>query len=91
MIDVEGLEVALEGLENILRTGQDNFVKIGQENKFKLVLENDGGLAVIHEMLIYPHIHIKKRALKILDLYNQKEADKVMADQAPNGAYDSAP
>ena len=41
------LAVALEGLDNILRSGQDHYLKHGEENKFALVLENEGGLELL--------------------------------------------
>jgi len=44
------LAVALEGLENILKSGQEHYAKAGVENKFALILENDGGLDLIEEL-----------------------------------------
>jgi len=44
------LAVALEGLDNILKSGQHHFIQHGQENKFALILENEGGLELIEQL-----------------------------------------
>ena len=49
------LAVALEGLENILRSGQNHYSKLGMENKFTLVLENEGGLELIEQLQMHPN------------------------------------
>jgi hypothetical protein len=52
------LAVALEGLDNILKSGQEHYLKHGEENKFSLVLENEGGLELIEQLQLHPN-HLK--------------------------------
>lgn len=84
------LAVALEGLENILRSGQEHFVKLGQENKFALVLENDGGLELIEQLQMHPNHQIYNRALKILEEYYQEEGDDLMLGEPSSATQDSS-
>lgn len=77
------LAVALEGLENILRSGQEYSVKLGKENKFTLVLENEGGIELIEQLQMHPNHQIYNRALKILEEFYQEEEDDLMLGGAP--------
>lgn len=84
------LAVALEGLENILRSGQEHYIKLGSENKFALVLENEGGLELIEQLQMHPNHQIYNRALKILEEYYQEEGDDLMIEGAPNVTADTS-
>ncbi len=84
------LAVALEGLENILRSGQEYCVKHGQENRFALVLENEGGIELIEQLQMHPNHQIYNRALKILEEFYQEEEDDLMLGVAPSSTQDGS-
>ena len=77
------LAVALQGLENILRSGQEYYLKNGQVNRFAVVLENEGGIELIEKLQMHQNYQIYKDALKILEKYFQVEEDELMFDDAP--------
>jgi importin subunit alpha-6/7 len=80
MNETRVLAVALEGLDNILRSGQEHFTKHSQENRFSLILENEGGIDLIEQLQMHPNHQIYQRALKILDAYFQDENDNLVMD-----------
>jgi hypothetical protein len=75
MQEARVLAVALEGLENILKSGEEHFKRLRQENKFALQLENDGGLEHIEKLQTHANHQIYQRALKILLSFFQEEND----------------
>lgn len=91
MNEARVLAVALEGLDNILRSGQDHFSKQGAENRFALQLENDGGLEMIEELQMHPNHQIYQRALKILENYFQEENEGLGIDDTAASATSNAP
>ena len=78
------LAVALEGLDNVLKSGQQHFIQHGQENRFGLILENEGGLELIEQLQMHPNHQIYDRALKILENYFQEEDDYLNLSAAPS-------
>ena len=80
------LAVALEGLDNILKSGQEHYLKNGEENKFSLVLENEGGLELIEQLQLHPNHQIYNRSLKLLEAYFQEEADNLLLDNTAQTA-----
>ena len=80
------LAVALEGLDNILKSGQEHYLQHGEENKFALVLENEGGLELLEMLQLHPNHQIYNRSLKLLENYFQEESDNLMLDTVPQGA-----
>jgi hypothetical protein len=80
------LAVALEGLDNILKSGQEHYLKHGEENKFSLVLENEGGLELIEQLQLHPNHQIYNRSLKLLEAYFQEEGDDLMLDNTAQTA-----
>ncbi len=48
------LAVALEGLKNILRSGQEYYLNHKEENRFAVVLENEGGIELIVKLQMHP-------------------------------------
>ena len=73
MSEARVLAVSLEGIDNILKSGQENFKKHGVENRFSVVLENEGGLDLLEGLQMHSNHQSYQRAVKILESYFQEE------------------
>lgn len=78
MTEPRVLAVALEGLDNILKSGEEHFKRSGQENRFCVVLENEGGIELIEALQMHPNHQIYQRALKLLENYFQDENEGIL-------------
>ncbi|CDW72241.1 importin subunit alpha-1-like [Stylonychia lemnae] len=75
MRDARILAVALEGIDNILKSGQQHFPQRGQENQFTIELEMCGGLEEIEQLQTHPNHSIYERAMKLLVNYFEEQQD----------------
>eukprot|EP00944_MAST-04C_sp_MAST-4C-sp1_P016033 g16033.t1 len=67
--DAKIVTVALEGLENILKTGEDLKDQNGGENPHALTVEQANGLEKIDNLQQHENNNIYERAVKILEKY----------------------
>jgi len=71
--DPQNIEIALDGIANVLNMGAYLANQNKTENQFLIELENKGGVVVIDNLQIHPSIGIYKRALKILETHFELE------------------
>ncbi|CAH1765475.1 10885_t:CDS:2 [Entrophospora sp. SA101] len=79
-MDNKIIQVALDGLENILKVGE--LEKADGLNQFALFIEEAGGMEKIHNLQIHDNIEIYKKAYHIIDKYFAEE-DEEDANLAP--------
>ncbi|KAJ1852803.1 Importin subunit alpha-1 [Coemansia sp. RSA 2703] len=71
------MQVALDGLENILKVGEaDKETSANQINQYALFIEEAGGMEKIHELQMHNNIEIYKKAYNIIDKYFSEEGDE---------------
>ncbi|KAJ2159569.1 Importin subunit alpha-1 [Coemansia sp. RSA 552] len=69
-------QVALDGLENILKVGEaDKEQSANQLNQYALFIEEAGGMDKIHNLQLHDNIEIYKKAYTIIDKYFADEGD----------------
>ncbi|KAJ1818149.1 Importin subunit alpha-1 [Coemansia sp. RSA 2675] len=69
-------QVALDGLENILKVGDaDKEQSPNQINQYALYIEEAGGMEKIHNLQLHDNIEIYKKAYNIIDKYFAEEGD----------------
>ncbi|KAJ2338815.1 Importin subunit alpha-1, partial [Coemansia sp. RSA 2673] len=69
-------QVALDGLENILKVGDaDKEQSPNQVNQYALYIEEAGGMEKIHNLQLHDNIEIYKKAYNIIDKYFAEEGD----------------
>lgn len=78
--NVRVIAVALEGLENVLKTGQEHFRDPDTgDNRFGIVFETLGYLDVLEELQNHKNHQIYKSALKIIEKYfSDEEEDELI-------------
>lgn len=80
------IQVALDGLENILKVGELDKPMTEGVNRMALYIEECGGMEKIHQLQIHDNVEIYKKAYTIIDKYfNDDEEDTGLApdvDQA---------
>ncbi|KAJ2358464.1 Importin subunit alpha-1, partial [Coemansia sp. RSA 2618] len=70
-------QVALDGLENILKVGEaDKDQSANQINQYALYIEEAGGMDKIHNLQLHDNIEIYKKAYSIIDKYFSEEGDE---------------
>ncbi|KAJ1806204.1 Importin subunit alpha-1, partial [Coemansia sp. RSA 2599] len=71
-------QVALDGLENILKVGEaDKEMSANQINQYALFIEEAGGMEKIHGLQLHDNIEIYKKAYNIIDKYfSEGDADE---------------
>ncbi|KAJ1647449.1 Importin subunit alpha-1 [Coemansia asiatica] len=71
-------QVALDGLENILKVGEaDKEMSANQINQYALFIEEAGGMEKIHNLQLHDNIEIYKKAYNIIDKYfSEGDADE---------------
>ncbi|KAI0033400.1 ARM repeat-containing protein [Vararia minispora EC-137] len=77
MMDNKIIQVALDGLDNILKVGEQDrvdAVPVGV-NKFAQFVEEAGGMITIHNLQQHDNIDIYKKAFNIMDKYFPDEED----------------
>jgi len=80
--DARIITVALEGLENILKTGEKDAKASGGINQFATLIEEADGLDKIETLQNHQNNDIYEKAVKILELYfGGEEEDSTLAPQ----------
>jgi len=93
MMDNKIIQVALDGLDNILKVGEADKQAAGPGavNQFALFVEEAGGMVTIHNLQSHDNLDIYKKAFNIMDKYFPDEEDVDAAISAPavdaSGAY----
>eukprot|EP01047_Picozoa_sp_COSAG01_P010628 COSAG01_NODE_454_length_16827_cov_61.424199_3_plen_570_part_00 len=85
------INVALEGIENILKLGEDDKEKTGAEiNDFSRMIEEADGMDKLETLQSHANDEIYQRAVKILETYFGLEEDEVAGIQPGVAADGSA-
>ncbi|GLB36071.1 putative importin alpha family protein [Lyophyllum shimeji] len=86
MMDNKIIQVALDGLDNILKIGEMDKVAAGPGavNQYALYVEEAGGMITIHNLQQHDNLEIYKKAFNIMDKYFPDEEDTDAAIGAPN-------
>jgi importin subunit alpha-1 len=93
MMDNKIIQVALDGLDNILKVGEADKQAAGPGagNQYALYVEEAGGMVTIHNLQSHDNLDIYKKAFNIMDKYFPDEEDVDAAISAPavdaSGAY----
>lgn len=93
VMDNKIIQVALDGLENILKVGeQDKLASGTPHNQFALFVEEAGGLQTIHDLQSHENHDIYQKTFFIMDHYFPDDEDEEAVDAADaavdtNGAY----
>ncbi|KAK9765392.1 Importin subunit alpha-1 [Basidiobolus ranarum] len=74
-MDNKIIQVALDGIENILKVGELD-KEINGENQYALYVEEAGGMEKIHNLQIHDNIQIYQKAYGIIDKYFGEEEDE---------------
>ncbi|KAI8147123.1 ARM repeat-containing protein [Fennellomyces sp. T-0311] len=82
-MDNKIIQVALDGLENILKVGEIERANDPEGiNRYALFIEECGGMEIIHQMQVHENTNIYKKAYGIIDRYfGDEDAVDEMADQ----------
>jgi hypothetical protein len=77
MMDNKIIQVALDGLDNILKIGEMDKQSAGPGavNQYALYVEEAGGMVVIHNLQQHDNLEIYKKAFNIMDKYFPDEED----------------
>ncbi|KAF5385252.1 hypothetical protein D9615_001452 [Tricholomella constricta] len=77
MMDNKIIQVALDGLDNILKIGEMDKVAAGPGavNQYALYVEEAGGMITIHNLQQHDNLEIYKKAFNIMDKYFPDEDD----------------
>ena len=85
MMDNKIIQVALDGLDNILKVGEmdKQAAGPGAVNQYALYVEEAGGMVTIHNLQQHDNLDIYKKAFNIMDKYFPDE-EEMDASIAPN-------
>ncbi|CAK5280484.1 unnamed protein product [Mycena citricolor] len=85
MMDNKLIQVALDGLDNILKIGEADKVAAGPgaTNQYAQFIEEAGGMVTIHNLQQHENLDIYKKAFNIMDKYFPDEEDIDAAINAP--------
>jgi hypothetical protein len=85
MMDNKIIQVALDGLDNILKIGEADKVAAGPAgvNQYAVFVEEAGGMITIHNLQQHENLDIYKKAFNIMDKYFPDEEDLDAAISAP--------
>jgi hypothetical protein len=76
------IQVALDGLENILKVGEMDKPQTEGVNRMALFIEECGGMEKIHQLQIHDNVDIYKKAYGIIDKYfNDEDEDTGLAPE----------
>ena len=76
MMDNKIIQVALDGLDNLLKVGEMDRETTGHGvNQYALYVEEAGGLVTIHELQHHDNLEIYKKAYFIMDKYFPDDED----------------
>jgi len=85
-MDNKIIQVALDGLDNILKIGEIDKVAAGPGavNQYALYVEEAGGMITIHNLQQHDNLEIYKKAFNIMDKYFPDEEEVDAAISSPN-------
>ncbi|KAF7306828.1 Importin subunit alpha [Mycena indigotica] len=85
MMDNKVIQVALDGLDNILKIGEADKTAAGPGgvNQYAHYIEEAGGMITIHNLQQHENLDIYKKAFNIMDKYFPDEEDIDAAINAP--------
>ncbi|KAM0747304.1 ARM repeat-containing protein [Meredithblackwellia eburnea MCA 4105] len=63
------IQVALDGLENILKVGEADKEQTGGVNQYALFVEEAGGMLSIHDLQHHDNLEIYKKCFHLMDTY----------------------
>lgn len=86
MMDNKIIQVALDGLDNILKVGETDKQAggPGSVNQYALYVEEAGGMITIHNLQSHDNLEIYKKAFNIMDKYFPDEEEVDAAISAPS-------
>ena len=75
------IQVALDGLENLLKVGEHDKMQTNNTNEIALFIEEAGGMEKIHNLQMHDNSEIYKKAYGIIDRYfnDEDEEDQAIA------------
>jgi translation elongation factor P/translation initiation factor 5A len=97
MMDNKIIQVALDGLDNILKVGENDKQAAGPgaANKYAQYVEEAGGMVTIHNLQQHDNIDIYKKAFNIMDKYfpdeEEMDAGVSAATVDASGAFSVSP
>ena len=74
--DMKIVNVALEGLNRILKCGKENFMGAGEISEFAVVVEECGGLNKLEKLQQHLNTQIYEKARSMIESFFQVEADE---------------
>ena len=77
------IQVALDGLENILKVGEMDKPVTNNRNEMANYVEEAGGMDKIHNLQLHENAEIYKKAYQIIDKYFNDDADEEDGGLAP--------
>ncbi|KAJ1968274.1 Importin subunit alpha-1, partial [Dimargaris xerosporica] len=85
-MDNKIIQVALDGLENILKVGELRREQSEEDvNEFALYIEEAGGMEKIHNLQVHDNLDIYKKAYQIIDkYYNDEDEEETGLDPEVN-------
>lgn len=85
MMDNKVIQVALDGLDNILKVGEMDKTAAGPSgiNQYAIFVEEAGGMITIHNLQQHDNLDIYKKAFNIMDKYFPDDEDVDTAIDAP--------
>lgn len=87
-MDNKIVQVALDGLDNILKVGeQDRPNDPEGVNRYALFIEECGGMELIHQLQTHDNEDVYKKAYHIIDRYFSEEDTEEMTDDATPQAF----
>jgi importin subunit alpha-1 len=75
-MDNKIIQVALDGLENILKVGEQRRAQTGGINQYALYIEEAGGMDRINNLQVHDNVDIYKKAYHIIDKYFSEEDEE---------------
>ena len=97
MMDNKIIQVALDGLDNILKVGEMDKAAAGPgaANQYAIYVEEAGGMITIHNLQSHDNLHIYKKAYNIMDKYfpddEEVDAGTGPANVDASGAFTVSP
>ena len=82
-MDNKIIQVALDGLENILKIGEQDKEQNGGVNQYAAYIESCGGMHSIHNLQHHENIEIYKKCFYIMDHYFPDDDEAVEASAMP--------
>ncbi|KAI0652136.1 importin alpha protein [Trametes meyenii] len=89
MMDNKIIQVALDGLDNILKVGEmdKQAAGPGSVNQYAVYVEEAGGMVTIHNLQQHDNLEIYKKAFNIMDKYFPDDEETEPAVDATTGTF----